>query len=84
MRGIGDENYPCTSRNSPGEVLVDLLFPTSYTDPLHRNVGIVILCSLYISSSTHKENLLENQELPKSMIISSVLVASTFVSEMIL
>ena len=43
MRGIGDENYPCTTHNSPGEVLVDLLFPTSYTDPLHRNVGIVIL-----------------------------------------
>ena len=43
MRGIGDENYPCTTHNSPGEVLVDLLFPTSHTDPLHRNVGILIL-----------------------------------------
>ena len=44
MRGIGDENYPCTSHNSPGEVLVDLLFPTK---TLYTVMSVLLFSTLF-------------------------------------
>ena len=53
---------------------------------LHPNIDIDILhtVSLYNSSGTDKENLFDNQELPKLVIISFILITFTYDSRVIL
>ena len=53
---------------------------------LHPNIDIDILhtVSLYNSSGTDKENLFDNQELPKVVIISFILITFTYDSSVIL
>ena len=53
---------------------------------LHPNIDIDILhtVSLYNSSGTDKENLFDNQELPKLVIISFILITFTYDSSVIL
>ena len=53
---------------------------------LHFNIDIDILhtVSLYNSSGTDKENLFDNQELPKLVIISFILITFTYDSSVIL
>ena len=55
-------------------------------NPLHPNIDIDILqtVSFYISSGTDKENLFDNQELPKLVIISFILMTFTYDSRVIL
>ena len=50
------------------------------------NIDIDILhtVSFYNSSGTHKENLFDNQELPKLVIISFILITFTYDSRVIL
>ena len=53
---------------------------------LHPNIDIDILhtVSLYNSSGIDKENLFDNQELPKLVIISFILITFTYDSSVIL
>ena len=55
-------------------------------NPLHPNIDIDILhtVSFYNSSGTDKENLFDNQELPKLVIISFILMTFTYDSRVIL